>query len=1254
MNTANIKKYAPLARNTFITAVTKRANELGIYDSHIEEAVEEGQTLKIEGRSVALTLKGSRNKLIKRVESTGFTALMEFIAYTWFNRLCAIRYMELHDYLDHGLRVLSHPDNDNGFEILEHAQDVAEDLGLNRDHIIELKLAGNQDELLYRTLLLGQCHKLHQAMPFLFEAIDDETELLLPDKLTRTDSILRGLVDDIPAQDWEQVEVIGWLYQFYISEKKDQVIGKVVKSEDIPAATQLFTPNWIVKYMVQNSLGRHWLTHYPESPLKNDMEYYVDSAEHNAPLEIHNSNEPTNPEHITLIDPACGSGHILVEAYDLLKAIYEERGYRLRDIPKLILENNLYGLDIDDRAAQLSGFALMMKARADDKRIFTRQVQLNVLAIQSSKELDTEQLWQQLDLNKQSKIGTTSSLFAEAQTDLEEVIDDVQYHTLKNTLALFEQADTLGSLIQVPADLAEPLKALAEQLQALAEQGDSLQKPASQCVLPFIQQAEILAQRYDAVVANPPYMGGKGMNVELKAFAKKQFPDSKSDLFAMFMERAFDLLKATGYNAQVTIQNWMFLSSYETLRKKILQNKSIQTLTQVGYNSFPELNSKVVQVAMFVIKNKPCPDYKGVYIDLNSAPQSANKNDVFLNRTKELEYQVSLNDFKKVPGSPIVYWANKKALDHFNNTELLGGISDLRSGISTGDNDFFYRSWFEVSIDKTNFFQHKIDTGKWFPIIRGGDFRRWYGNRESIINLENNGADITASGNNFRLRSKDFYTKKGITWSRITSGPLAFRIKMEDVNFGENSPCLFSFENENLLLSLLNSKVSGYFLSLISPTLSNQVIDVAKIPVIKCKKITSNCAEKLVDIYKRDWDNSELSWNFLRFPFIWGIDISEGWSIYQDKVKSKINAAKNLEEENNRLFIDAYGLQDELTPDVPLEQITLTVNPKYRYGGNLSDADLNKRFQSDTLAELISYAIGCMMGRYSLDKAGLVYAHSGNVDFDTIYRSHAPRGNAALDAPRPEIENHASTQDNTLASHDAERLEMHSHAEHGNDSMSGADEIDNPTFAPDDDGIIPLTDQEWFADDATHRIREFIRVVWGEGNLQQNLDFVAESLCLHAIKAKSGESSLESIRRYLSTQFYKDHLKTYKKRPIYWLFSSGKQKAFECLVYLHRYNESTLSRMRTEYVTPLLGKYEASAMVLQKQMQDAGTTAESNRFKKSLTALEKKQTELSEFDDKLKHYADMRISLDLDDGVKVNYGKFGDLLVDVKGVTGKK
>ncbi|BEA41720.1 hypothetical protein VEE08_35970 [Escherichia coli] len=565
MNTNNIKKYAPKARREFMDAVAKRLNTFGITankkgELQIAEANLQGSVLQIAGNSFDGKLAEPRKRIVARSQKLGYAQLIEQVAYTWFNRLCAIRYMEIHDYLGHGFRVLSHPDNPKGFEIIDHAQDAADELGLDRARIIELKLAGNKDEELYRELLLGQCHKLHEAMPFLFDALDDETELLLPDNLTRTDSILRGLVDSIPEEDWQQVEVIGWLYQFYISEKKDQVMGKVVKSEDIPAATQLFTPNWIVKYLVQNSVGRQWLQTYPDSAIKSQMEYYIEPAEQsdevNQQLKAITP-ESIEPETIRVLDPACGSGHILIEAYNVLKAIYEERGFRSRDIPKMILENNLYGLDIDDRAAQLSGFALMMMARDDDKRIFTRNVRLNVLSLQESNHIDLPTLWKALNLSGSWQSGTSQGLFSDDEQDLSSFNADNRYQLLKRTLARFSQAKTFGSLIDVPSDEHDQLKELMSTLVELQESGDSMQKPAAKQLIEFVHQALVLSIRYDAVIANPPYMGGKGMNADLKDFARKYYPNSKSDLFAIFMERAFKLLSQYGFNAQINMQSVM-------------------------------------------------------------------------------------------------------------------------------------------------------------------------------------------------------------------------------------------------------------------------------------------------------------------------------------------------------------------------------------------------------------------------------------------------------------------------------------------------------------------------------------------------------------------------------------------------------------------------------------------------------------------------------------------------------------------------
>ena len=1235
MNTSNIKKYAPLARNAFITAVTKRANELGIYHSHIEPAIVDGQTLIIEGRSVALKLKAARDNLISRVESTGFTALMEFIAYTWFNRLCAIRFMELHDYLDHGLRVLSHPENNSGFEILDHAQDVAEGLGLNRDQIIELKLAGNQDELLYRTLLLGQCHALHQAMPFLFVSIDDETELLLPDNLTRTDSILRGLVDDVPEQDWLQVEVIGWLYQFYISEKKDAVMGKVVKSEDIPAATQLFTPNWIVKYLVQNSVGRQWLQTYPDSSLKAGMDYYIEPAEQTPEVGAALAAitpDSIEPENIKVLDPACGSGHILVEAYHTLKAIYQERGYQPRKIPQLILENNLFGLDVDDRAVQLAGFALMMLARADDRRIFSREVQLNVMAMQSG------------------NLGEGGLVVGGEVSGGGQLIK------------IFEDAKTLGSLIAIPELFAKRLPDIRQQIEELAQAGDIFSQHEALTLLPLVKQAQILAQKYDVVIANPPYMGSKGMNKDLKTFAKAYYPDAKSDLFAMFMEHGFSLLKDNGFNAQVNMQSWMFLSSYEKSRQWLLETKNFITMAHLGARAFSQISGEVVQTTAWVLSKQHIEQYRPVFFRLIEGNE-AEKQQALLKQGNRFD-STQQDDFKKIPGSPIAYWVSENFLSTFGDHNSVHDVASLRAGMSTGDNTIFQRLWCEIDLVKIQFDcvsgEPVKGNVKWFPCNSGGQFRKWYGNNDVVVDWENNGQRIKKHRSS-AVRNVTCYFKSGLTYSKISSGRFAVRQKLTGFLFDDTGRSITVEDDKDTfgVLGLLCSEVAHQYLSVLAPSLSFTSTEIGSIPFLKNIPETIYKNSKIaVELSKFDWDSYETSWDYKTNPLVqtsfprscvgmqtehdkstvciptedggnesavgWVSDsatqyieaenvglrdkaanptyaLSDIYAAWQSHNRATILEMQGLEQENNRLFIDAYGLQDELTPDVPLEQITLIVNPKYRYGGKLSDEILENRFQSDTLAELISYAIGCMMGRYSLDQQGLVYAHAGNQGFSELVQQSAYQ-----------------------------------------------------TFPADKDGIIPLTDQAWFADDATHRLREFVRVVWGEENHQQNLDFIAESLCLYAIKAKNSESSLDTIRRYLATQFYKDHLKTYKKRPIYWLFSSGKQKAFECLVYLHRYNESTLSRMRTEYVTPLLGKYEASAMVLQKQMQDASSTSDANRFKKSLTTLEKKQTELSEFDDKLKHYADMRISLDLDDGVKVNYGKFGDLLADVKAITGKK
>ncbi|MBY7549747.1 BREX-1 system adenine-specific DNA-methyltransferase PglX [Escherichia coli] len=1197
MNTNNIKKYAPQARNDFRDAVIQKLTTLGIAadkkgNLQIAEAETIGETVRYGQFDYPLSTLPRRERLVKRAREQGFEVLVEHCAYTWFNRLCAIRYMELHGYLDHGFRMLSHPETPAAFEVLDHVPEVAEALlPENKAQLVEMKLSGNQDEALYRELLLGQCHALHHAMPFLFEAVDDEAELLLPDNLTRTDSILRGLVDDIPEEDWEQVEVIGWLYQFYISEKKDAVIGKVVKSEDIPAATQLFTPNWIVQYLVQNSVGRQWLQTYPDSPLKDKMEYYIEPAEQTPEVQAQLAAitpASIEPESIKVLDPACGSGHILIEAYNVLKNIYEERGYRGRDIPQLILENNIFGLDIDDRAAQLSGFALLMMARQDDRRIFTRDVRLNIVSLQESLHLDIAKLWQQLNFHQQVQTGSMGDMFAENNALTQ--TDSAEYQLLMRTLKRFVNAKTLGSLIQVPQEEEAELKAFLDALYRLEQEGDFQQKAAAKAFIPFIQQAWILAQRYDAVVANPPYMGGKGMNGELKEFAKNNFPDSKADLFAMFIERGFLWLKNAGFNSMVTMQSWMFLSSFENMRKNILNKFTIEAMVHMG--------NGVMKIAFgtnaTIFRTLSSKNLKGKFYHISQDDISPNGTPFSFPSKKNRKSTMSSKEFHSIPGKQILYWITPSLAEMFNSGLNFGNMSTAKKGVTTGNNDKYLRLWHEVSIDKTSMFC-KENSATWYPVTKGGKYRKWYGNKDYLINWKNNGFEIKNSPG-FELRNESFFFQEGLTWGDVSSGDFSMRYHDEKGLFEGRGPMAFADEYE-YILGFMNSNIAKAFLKLFCPTLTYNVGDVVKVPLshipshIKEKIIINT--KRIIELTKDDYNSYETSWKFKKSHLISGKSIRENTSLSIQKYMAITNSVLDREESNNSLFITAWGLSSEITHKVDYKNISLNCNDHYLYGYE-SFAKRN----SDIISNFLSYTIGCQMGRYSLDREGLVYAHEGNKGFADLVAEGAYK-----------------------------------------------------TFPADSDGILPLMDDEWFEDDVTSRVKEFVRTVWGEEHLQENLEFIAESLCLYAIKPKKGESALETIRRYLSTQFWKDHMKMYKKRPIYWLFSSGKEKAFECLVYLHRYNDATLSRMRTEYVVPLLARYQANIDRLNDQLDEA-SGGEATRLKRERDSLIKKFSELRSYDDRLRHYADMRISIDLDDGVKVNYGKFGDLLADVKAITG--
>ncbi|GAA5443986.1 hypothetical protein Misp06_02166 [Microbulbifer sp. NBRC 101763] len=1179
MNTNNIARYAPKARIDFIDAVTRQAARYGITAECIEPMVQKGDLVLIGERPFPKSIARARNALQQQVEAQGFHATMDQAAYSWFNRLCAIRFMELKGYLDHGRRVLSHPSDPQGFQILDDCLDI-ELPGLDRETLVELKLDGSKDEALYRELLLAQCHALHSAMPFLFEALDDATELLLPQNLTKTDSLIRDLIAGIPEQDWQDIEIIGWLYQFYISDKKDQVIGKVVKSEDIPAATQLFTPNWIVKYMVQNSLGAQWLATYPESPLKAQMAYYIEPAEQidevNAQLAAMTP-DSLNPEALTLIDPASGSGHILVEAYELFKAIYLERGYRQRDLPQLILEKNLFGLDIDERAAQLTGFALMMKGRADDRRLFERGIKLNVMALQDSASFDVEGLAQNPEVQM-------------ALADCGLKVDD-----LIELKRLFEHATTFGSLIQVPEELAAKLPALKQLSEATTQ--DLFVAEALKRLGPLVKQAELLATQYDAVVANPPYMGSKYLEPSLKRFLSDTYLTAGADIYPAFIESALAMSTPSGSVAMVTLQNWLYISGMKDLRRLVLSSTSMKSVVQVGFNSFPSMNSKFAIAAISVFIPRQVQGWDTRFLNLNNAPQSADKNAVFVRQANGNCFDdVAQREFVDMPESIIAYTLSPELRARVSKGPCLGSIAPPMRGLATGNNPQFIRSWFELAISDVELEGRSAEvtrnsSKKWFPYNMGGQLRKWYGNLNFVVNWEADGNEIrNLRSETGRLRSRpqnvDAYFLQGITWKEIGID-FCGRYFPAGMISDQTSDFLVADDPDCFgLLAFLNSSTAAYLIRALNPTLHFNVGTLRALPIHEGLSSEELCASarRAVSLAKGEWDEQEISWCFeknrlLTFSFTSDETLRADVLNAVDRSISRLSELSHIGSILNERVGDLYGVPAEIRSE----------NGDVALGIEALD-------QQRAIEELVSYAIGCIMGRYSLDRPGLIYAHSGNEGFDAL-----------------------------LAEGYYTR------------------------FPADEDGIIPLTDIEWFADDACNRVIEFIGKAWDAAQLEQNLVFLADNL-----SPKKNESSRDTLRRYISAKFFKDHLQTYKKRPIYWLFSSGKQKAFECLVYLHRYNEGTLARMRTEYVIPLSAKMSTYEQKLEQDKAASSSAAETKRLEKETAKLHKQQAELAQFDEKLRHFADQRISLDLDDGVKVNYGKFGDLLAEVKSITGKK
>lgn len=1181
MNKANLKSYAPKARLDFIKAVTERANVLGISAAGVVPAEVRGDVALIDGREWPAKVAGQRDELIARIKRNGFEQTMDEVAYTWFNRFAALRYMEIHDYLGHGWRVLS--SRDGGLpEILRHASEVTLP-GLNADRAREMQLAGNQDNELYKLLLVAQCNELSRVMPFLFERIDDETELLLPENLLRTDSIVAKLVDQVPEEDWQEIEVIGWLYQFYISEKKAQVIGQVTSSEDIPAATQLFTPNWIVQYLVQNSVGRLWLTANSTSTLANHLPYYIKPVAQTPEVQsqldgliltrIREDGEALNPETITVLDPACGSGHILVVAYDVLKAIYLERGYQARAIPRLILEKNLYGLDIDDRAAQLAAFALVMKARADDRRLFSEPPKLNVLSLQESKGLDLDELVSHL-----APFG-------------------IKRACLKSLLDAFANAKTFGSLIQISSALTAELAGITDGLLSALRSGDLYAKRAAQDLLPLTWQGLVLCMKFDAIVANPPYMGIRKMPEMLRGYFQKYKVIKHQDLYSAFIERFAAGTKPSGVFAAVTLHGWLQYSSFEDVRRWFSGQAAIETCVHLGSRVFEELSGEVVQVAAFVGVKVNATEFVPKFVSLADA--SVEERPKRINDPSLARFEYSSADFQRMPHAIFAFDMPRALFLKFCEGPAIGDQLDVRQGLATTDDGTYLRYWYELAFDQIGFGYPSPVAGneagyRWFPFNKGGGFRRWYGNWEHVLRYENDGMDLLTlvrgkypkiSDPEFVIKNRGHYCRAGVTWSNVSGGSSAFRLQPQGVIFGSKGSCIFQRSvaggDRELqlmgILALMNSSVAFKMIGVITAGVDLNVKQIESIPIAdKSFELGADLAASAVKIAKADWDSFETSWEFQKLPFgsVGKRRLSEAWEAWRLENESLRRELAVLEERNNILFARAYGLSAEISSGVSADDVTL------------AKADREKDGQ-----RLVSFALGCVMGRYSLEAPGLIYAQAGNVGFDRSRYGHR--------------------------------------------------------FLADMDGIVPVTDEYWFEDDAAIRLREFVRAAYGSEMLEENCAWLAASL-----GAKAGEASDQTLRRYLADKFFKDHVQSYRKRPIYWLFSSGKLGAFQALVYLHRYNDGTLARMRAEYVVPLIAKIVSRLDMLDKDVVAASSAAARTKLQKQIEALRKKQIELLAYDEKLRHYADMRITLDLDDGVKVNYAKFGDLVAESKAITG--
>lgn len=1160
-----IKKFAVWARTELIARVSLKGVEYGITEGNIEDA----NVDSVGGKVLTADEKKQRQALIAEINDKGYKQVMEEVAYTWFNRFSALRFMEVNGYIPSHVRVFTDEENNFKPQIITEAIHLDLD-GLDMEKVYELKDAEKTEEL-YKYLLIVQCNALNKILPGMFQRLSDYTELLLPDNLLREGSVIQKMIELIPEDDWKDaVQIIGWLYQYYNSEKKDDVFSALKKNvkitkENIPAATQLFTPDWIVRYMVENSLGRLWLEGHPDvkeqllpteeeqsayaagnrDPEDTKWHYYLEEAEQEPEVqaqlaEIRKEYAALTPDQLKVIDPCSGSGHILAYMFDVLMKIYESYGYTTREAVASIVENNLYGLDIDDRAAQLAYFAVMMKARQYDRRFFSRGIQPHVYAIVESNHVD--------------KFAV--DYFCNGDAKLTAAMDTI--------ISELHDAKEYGSILTVtPQDWS----ALYDRFAEITEDINMSRDTALRELLPLVQVAEALTQKYDVVVTNPPYMNVNGMNGKLGEFIKKNYPETKSDLSTVFMEKAFSICTTNGYMAMINIPVWMFITSYTGLRENIIQSKSIANLLHLGRGIFgSDFGTTAFVIQNTEIRHKQSKFYK-LYFRQGEVNSVEEKEKMFFERVGE--YISSQDFFDVIPDSPIAYWASKELLNDFKQGKSASEYASPKQGMSTCDVNRFTKYWFEVLSYDTNIFD-KTNIKKWVRYNKGGNFRKWYGNREYVVYWGENGDSLSSNG--ALLRNRDVYFQPFLAWTKISSAGTGFR-KFEDYFLFDGAGGSLFNKNcgieSNYLLGMLNSKVNTLILNLISPTLNFNENHIGSIPILKCEdqKVIENISKIVnhaVDLSKLDWDTFETSWDFHRHPLLRKVStIAEAFEQWQTECDDRFNQLKANEAELNRIFIDIYSLQDELTPEVEDKDVTVR------------KADLGRDIRS-----FISYAVGCMFGRYSLDVDGLAYA-GGEWDASKY-----------------------------------------------------------ASFAADKDNIIPICDDEYFEDDIVGLFVKFVKTVYEADTLDENLKFIADAL------GGKGQPK-DVIRNYFLNDFYKDHCKIYQKRPIYWLFDSGKKNGFKALIYMHRYQPDTIARIRTDYVHEQQARYRTAIADLEQRIANA-STGERVKLNKKLTTLQAQDIEIRTYEEKIHHLADQMISIDLDDGVKKNYAIFQDVLAKIK------